>query len=134
MLISRDDTGCLEAVMETVEPGRSTPPNAHTTFVFRIEFAMRGRSKPENEGKYESAEPVGLPALLWGLKSDSTSTNPEVDAAIDRLRAWAGSDPSHRAALALRLGIVLPLEYGTEYGHSHIATLKAELEQHGSHP
>jgi mannose-6-phosphate isomerase-like protein (cupin superfamily) len=33
MLIPRDQTRCLEAVLETVMPGGSTPPNAHETFV-----------------------------------------------------------------------------------------------------
>jgi quercetin dioxygenase-like cupin family protein len=33
MLVSRDDTGCCEAVLQRLPPGGSTPPNAHDTFV-----------------------------------------------------------------------------------------------------
>lgn len=33
MLIPRDETRCLEAALETVAPGQSTPPNAHESFV-----------------------------------------------------------------------------------------------------
>lgn len=33
MLIPRDDTRCFEAALETIEPGRATPRNAHKTFV-----------------------------------------------------------------------------------------------------
>jgi len=33
MLLPRDLSGCCEVVLEKVAPGRSTPPNAHPTFV-----------------------------------------------------------------------------------------------------
>lgn len=44
MLIPRDETSCLEAVLESVAPGASTPPNAHETFV-QLYFLVRGRAR-----------------------------------------------------------------------------------------
>ncbi len=44
MLIPRDDTGCFEAVLETVAVGRATPPNAHETFV-QMYFVVAGRAR-----------------------------------------------------------------------------------------
>jgi mannose-6-phosphate isomerase-like protein (cupin superfamily) len=32
MMLPRDVTGCCEVVLETVQPGKKTPPNAHSTF------------------------------------------------------------------------------------------------------
>ena len=44
MLVPRDDTRCLEAVLETVAPGKSTPPNAHQSFVqLFVFFSGKGR-------------------------------------------------------------------------------------------
>ena len=44
MLIPRDDTRCFEAVLETVQPGKATPPNAHETFV-QMYFVVRGHAR-----------------------------------------------------------------------------------------
>jgi len=44
MLIPRDDTKCFEAALETVDPGRSTPPNAHATFV-QMYFIVTGSAR-----------------------------------------------------------------------------------------
>lgn len=44
MLIPRDDTQCLEAALESVAPGRATPPNAHATFV-QMYFVVAGRAR-----------------------------------------------------------------------------------------
>jgi mannose-6-phosphate isomerase-like protein (cupin superfamily) len=44
MLIPRDDTKCFEAVLETVEPGIVTPPNAHANFV-QMYFIVSGNAR-----------------------------------------------------------------------------------------
>jgi mannose-6-phosphate isomerase-like protein (cupin superfamily) len=44
MLIPRDETACFEAVLETIEPGRVTPPNAHVTFV-QMYFFVSGSAR-----------------------------------------------------------------------------------------
>lgn len=44
MLIPRDETTCFEAVLETIEPGRATPPNAHATFV-QMYFIVAGEAR-----------------------------------------------------------------------------------------
>ena len=44
MLIPRDDTRCFEAVLETVQPGKATPPNAHETFV-QMYFVVCGHAR-----------------------------------------------------------------------------------------
>ena len=44
MLIPRDETSCFEAALETIEPGRATPPNAHATFV-QMYFFVRGSAR-----------------------------------------------------------------------------------------
>ena len=44
MLIPRDVTKCFEAVLETVEPGRATPPNAHDTFA-QLYVLLRGTGR-----------------------------------------------------------------------------------------
>jgi mannose-6-phosphate isomerase-like protein (cupin superfamily) len=44
MLIPRDETSCFEAVLETIEPGHVTPPNAHMTFV-QMYFFVEGSAR-----------------------------------------------------------------------------------------
>jgi mannose-6-phosphate isomerase-like protein (cupin superfamily) len=44
MLIPRDATKCLEAVLETIEPGITTPPNAHESFV-QVYFIVSGSAQ-----------------------------------------------------------------------------------------
>lgn len=44
MLIPRDDTKCFEAVLETIEPGITTPPNAHPNFV-QMYFIVSGNAR-----------------------------------------------------------------------------------------
>ncbi len=44
MLIPRDATKCFEAVLETIEPGIVTPPNAHANFV-QMYFIVSGKAR-----------------------------------------------------------------------------------------
>src|ERR1700752_3730885 len=44
MLIPRDETKCFEAVLETIEPGVVTPPNAHQNFV-QMYFIVSGKAR-----------------------------------------------------------------------------------------
>jgi mannose-6-phosphate isomerase-like protein (cupin superfamily) len=44
MLIPRDETRCFEAVLETIEPGVVTPPNAHQNFV-QMYFIVSGKAR-----------------------------------------------------------------------------------------
>jgi mannose-6-phosphate isomerase-like protein (cupin superfamily) len=44
MLIPRDDTKCFETVLETIDPGVVTPPNAHENFV-QMYFIVSGRAR-----------------------------------------------------------------------------------------
>jgi mannose-6-phosphate isomerase-like protein (cupin superfamily) len=44
MLIPRDETKCFEAVLETIEPGIVTPPNAHENFV-QMYFIISGKAR-----------------------------------------------------------------------------------------
>ena len=44
MLLSRDEGDCCEVVLETVGPGRSTPPNAHEIFL-QIYVIVRGEAR-----------------------------------------------------------------------------------------
>jgi mannose-6-phosphate isomerase-like protein (cupin superfamily) len=58
MLIPRDDTRCFEAVLETVQPGGATPPNAHDTFV-QMYFVVRGKARVHIGGEVrETAAPA----------------------------------------------------------------------------
>lgn len=58
MLIPRDDTRCFEAVLETVEPGRGTPRNAHATFV-QMYFIVEGLARVHiGEETREAAAPA----------------------------------------------------------------------------
>jgi mannose-6-phosphate isomerase-like protein (cupin superfamily) len=61
MLIPRDDTQCFEAVLESVAPGRATPPNAHATFV-QMYFVVAGRARIHIGG--ESRE-IAAPAVAF---------------------------------------------------------------------
>ncbi len=61
MLIPRDDTQCFEAVLESIEPGRATPPNAHATFV-QMYFVVAGRARVHIGG--ESRE-TSAPAVAF---------------------------------------------------------------------
>jgi mannose-6-phosphate isomerase-like protein (cupin superfamily) len=44
MLIPRDATKCFEAVLETIEPGITTPPNAHANWV-QMYFIVSGQAR-----------------------------------------------------------------------------------------
>ena len=44
MLIPRDATKCFEAVLETIEPGIVTPPNAHENFA-QMYFIVSGKAR-----------------------------------------------------------------------------------------
>jgi mannose-6-phosphate isomerase-like protein (cupin superfamily) len=44
MLIPRDETKCFEAVLETIEPGIVTPPNAHENFA-QMYFIVSGKAR-----------------------------------------------------------------------------------------
>jgi mannose-6-phosphate isomerase-like protein (cupin superfamily) len=64
MLIPRDDTQCFEAVLESVAPGRATPPNAHATFV-QMYFVVAGRARVHigEESREASAPAVAFVPL-----------------------------------------------------------------------
>jgi mannose-6-phosphate isomerase-like protein (cupin superfamily) len=61
MLIPRDDTQCFEAALESVAPGRATPPNAHATFV-QMYFVVAGRARVHIGG--ETTE-IAAPAVAY---------------------------------------------------------------------
>jgi mannose-6-phosphate isomerase-like protein (cupin superfamily) len=61
MLIPRDDTQCFEAALESVAPGRATPPNAHATFV-QMYFVVAGRARIHIGG--ETTE-IAAPAVAY---------------------------------------------------------------------
>jgi len=61
MLIARDDTRCFEAVLETIEPGRATPRNAHATFV-QMYFIVEGRARVHIGGETRD---VAAPAVAY---------------------------------------------------------------------
>jgi hypothetical protein len=98
----------------------------------RIEFMMRTKSDPSGTGMSSMirGDPPELMRLLWSLKSDNSRTDAEVDRVLAALRRWAGTDPSRCSDLALRLGMILPLKYGTEYAQTQIAALQAELDKY----
>jgi len=96
----------------------------------RIEFMMRSRSDPSGEGASSMirGDPPELMRLLWSLKSQNSRTDASVDRVIGELRRWAATDPSRRAVLALRLGMIRPLRYGTDYAQAQMAALEQELQ------
>ncbi len=55
MLIPRNETSCFEAVLETIEPGRATPPNAHITFV-QMYFFVGGNARVHIGGEMSEVE------------------------------------------------------------------------------
>ena len=61
MLVPRDSTRCLEAVLETLEPGSSTPPNAHKTFVQLFVF-LEGKGRVQID---DSVREVAAPAIAF---------------------------------------------------------------------
>jgi mannose-6-phosphate isomerase-like protein (cupin superfamily) len=61
MLVPRDDTQCLEAVLETIAPGRVTPSNAHENFA-QLYFLVSGKARIHIGG--ESGE-VTAPAVAF---------------------------------------------------------------------
>jgi hypothetical protein len=97
----------------------------------RIEFMMRSKSDPSGAGMSNMirGDPPELMRLLWSLKGSNSRTDAEVDGVLAALRAWAGTDLSRCSDLALRLEMILPLKYGTEYAQAKIATLRGELEK-----
>lgn len=98
----------------------------------RIEFMMRSKSDPSGTGMSSMipGDPPELMRLLWSLKSDNSRTDAEVDRVLAALRRWVGTDPSRCSEPALRLGMILPLKYGTEYAQTQIAALQAELDKY----
>ena len=97
----------------------------------RIEFMMRSRSDPSGAGMSNMirGDPPELMRLLWSLKSINSRTDAEVDAVLAALRSWVGTDRSRGSDLALRLEMILPLKYGTDYAQSKIAALRSELDK-----
>jgi quercetin dioxygenase-like cupin family protein len=61
MLIPRDDTQCFEAVLETIEAGRATPANAHSSFV-QMYFMLAGRARVHIGGE---AREITAPAVAF---------------------------------------------------------------------
>jgi mannose-6-phosphate isomerase-like protein (cupin superfamily) len=59
MLIPRDDTRCLEAVLETVAPGKATPPNAHASFVQLFVF-FSGKGRVHIDGQVSDIQSPGV--------------------------------------------------------------------------
>lgn len=43
MLVPRDVTNCCEVVLESIAPGRETPPNAHATF-HQVFIVLKGEA------------------------------------------------------------------------------------------
>ena len=97
----------------------------------RIEFMMRSKTDPSGAGMSSMirGDPPELMRLLWSLKSNISRTDAEVDAVLAALRAWAGTDPAKGSDLALRLEMILPLKYGTDYAQTKIAALRADLDK-----
>jgi mannose-6-phosphate isomerase-like protein (cupin superfamily) len=59
MLIARDETRCFEAVLETIAPGRATPPNAHATFV-QMYFLVEGAARVHIAGETRDITAPGV--------------------------------------------------------------------------
>ena len=59
MLIPRDETRCFEAVLESVQPGGATPPNAHETFV-QMYFLVRGKARVHIGGEVQETAAPGV--------------------------------------------------------------------------
>jgi mannose-6-phosphate isomerase-like protein (cupin superfamily) len=92
MLIPRDDTHCFEAVLESVAPGRATPPNAHATFV-QMYFLVAGRGRVHIGG--ESREIVA-PAVAFIPLNTSHHVENSGESALQYIYVsiWPGQIPS----------------------------------------
>ena len=95
--------------------------------------AERTRMAPRNPspsmatgGMAAEPDPPELASLLRSLIQPS-NTREAVDEAVRQLRAWAGSDPKRRAQLGQKMGVIIPLRYGTEFARSRMAELQAEM-------
>jgi len=84
---------------------------------------MAGMAKPEQQ-----PDPPEMVTLLRAL-IQKTNTNERVDAVVKDLRAWAGDILERKMQLAAKLGVIIPLKYGTDYAQSQMPVLKAEIEK-----
>jgi hypothetical protein len=73
-------------------------------------------------------DPPEMVTLLRQL-IQKTNDQARVDETVKSLRQWAGTDPKRRSQLSNKLGVIIPLQYGTGYAQSQMPLLKAELEK-----
>jgi mannose-6-phosphate isomerase-like protein (cupin superfamily) len=116
MLIPRDETACFEAVLETIEPGHATPPNAHTTFV-QMYFIVAGNARIHIGN--ETCEVVGPAVAYVPTKTDHFVEN-------------IGAAPLKYIYVSIWPGEI-PLEDGRTWRESRDAMVKA-YESEGYSP
>jgi hypothetical protein len=79
-------------------------------------------------GKMQEPDPPEMVTLLRSL-IQLTNTPERVDDVVKQLEAWAGSDAKRREMLARKMGIIIPLKYGTEYARTRMAELQTAMSK-----
>ncbi len=81
------------------------------------------------EGK--PAPPPDPPEMVNLLRAliQRTNSGERVDQVVKELREWAGDDATKKSQLAAKLGVIIPLKYGTDYAQSQMPVLKTALEK-----
>jgi len=91
MLVPRDATGCAEAVMETLEPGKSTPPNAHETFVQLFVF-LQGKGRVHIGGDVRETEAPAV-AFVPRNKTHYVTNVGDRELSYVYISIWPGTIP-----------------------------------------
>jgi len=129
--------GAVTANFAIIQPGMVDAPRILAEAakhvggrVMTVAELEAGRERARSMGSMRSTEPdpPEMVALLRQLIQKSND-NARVDQTVQALREWAGTDAVRRGQLAAKLGVIIPLKYGTEYARSRMPVLKAELEK-----
>ena len=93
MLVPRDETHCLEAALETFQPGKGTPPNGHDTFVQLLIF-FEGRAEVHIDGQVREMDAPGL--AFVPLNTDHHVVNTGAgELKYVYVSIWPGQMPEH---------------------------------------
>jgi hypothetical protein len=82
----------------------------------------------QSGGKTQEPDPPEMVALLRSLIQPS-NTPERVDDVVKELEGWAGSDAKRRDILARKLGVIIPLKYGTEYARTKMVELQTSMSK-----
>lgn len=93
MLLPRDLTGCCEVVLQTVQPGGETPPNAHETFL-QIYLILSGTAEVKIGGESRAASGPAIALIPPKTNHWVVNTSPDQPLNYLYISVWPDGIPS----------------------------------------